>query len=200
MFEKDDRLGGLLRYGIPDFKLEKHILDRRLEQMVAEGVQVRAERQRGRRHPAAELARTVRRDRAVHGRGPAAANFACPGRELAGRPFRHGLSAAAEPPRRRATRIVRTAGRAERSMPGASTSIVVGGGDTGSDCVGTAIRQGARSVTQLEILPRPPDGYNPETPWPFWPKIMRTSSSQEEGCQRRWSTLTKALTGTRRPR
>ena len=78
--------------------------------------------------------------------------------------------------------------------------IVVGGGDTGSDCVGTSIRQQAVSVTQLEILPRPPDGYNPETPWPFWPKIMRTSSSQEEGCQRRWSTLTKALDGGGRPR
>jgi len=73
--------------------------------------------------------------------------------------------------------------------------IVIGGGDTGSDCVGTSIRQEARSVTQLEILPQPPEGYNPETPWPFWPKIMRTSSSQEEGCERRWSTHTKAMTG-----
>ncbi len=74
--------------------------------------------------------------------------------------------------------------------------VVIGGGDTGSDCVGTAIRQGALSVTQLEILPRPPESRAPETPWPFWPKMMRTSSSQEEGCERRWSTLTKALTGT----
>ncbi len=73
--------------------------------------------------------------------------------------------------------------------------IVIGGGDTGSDCVGTSIRQGARSVTQLEILPKPPDVSNPETPWPDWPRIMRTSSSQEEGCQRRWSTLTKELLG-----
>jgi glutamate synthase (NADPH/NADH) small chain len=73
--------------------------------------------------------------------------------------------------------------------------IVVGGGDTGSDCVGTSIRQGAYSVTQLEILPRPPEDTNPETPWPFWPKIMRTSSSQEEGCQRYWSAMTKAITG-----
>jgi glutamate synthase (NADPH/NADH) small chain len=72
--------------------------------------------------------------------------------------------------------------------------VVVGGGDTGSDCVGTSIRQGALSVTQLEILPKPPEGRNPETPWPFWPKIMRSSSSHEEGCQRRWSVLTKALT------
>jgi glutamate synthase (NADPH/NADH) small chain len=74
--------------------------------------------------------------------------------------------------------------------------IVIGGGDTGSDCVGTSIRQGALSVTQMEILPRPPEDSNPETPWPLWPKIMRTSSSQEEGCQRYWSALTKALTGT----
>jgi len=71
--------------------------------------------------------------------------------------------------------------------------VVIGGGDTGSDCVGTSIRQGARSVSQFEILPEPPEGKNPETPWPFWPKIMRTSSSQEEGCQRRWSVLTKAF-------
>jgi glutamate synthase (NADPH/NADH) small chain len=73
--------------------------------------------------------------------------------------------------------------------------LVIGGGDTGSDCVGTSIRQGALSVTQLEILPRPPEDANPETPWPLWPKIMRTSSSQEEGCQRYWSALTKAITG-----
>ena len=73
--------------------------------------------------------------------------------------------------------------------------VVIGGGDTGSDCVGTAIRQEAISVTQLEILPQPPEGRNPDTPWPFWPKIMRTSSSQEEGCRRHWSTLTKALSG-----
>ncbi len=73
--------------------------------------------------------------------------------------------------------------------------IVIGGGDTGSDCVGTAIRQQALSVTQLEILPRPPENFNAETPWPFWPKIMRTTSSHEEGCARRWSTLTKALVG-----
>ncbi len=72
---------------------------------------------------------------------------------------------------------------------------MIGGGDTGSDCVGTAIRQEAISVTQLEILPQPPEGRNPDTPWPFWPKIMRTSSSQEEGCRRHWSTLTKALSG-----
>ena len=71
--------------------------------------------------------------------------------------------------------------------------VVIGGGDTGSDCVGTSIRQRALLVTQLEILPKPPEGRNPETPWPFWPKIMRTSSSHEEGCQRRWSVLTKAL-------
>jgi glutamate synthase (NADPH/NADH) small chain len=72
---------------------------------------------------------------------------------------------------------------------------VVGGGDTGSDCVGTSIRQGARSVTQIEILPKPPEDKNPQTPWPMWPAVMRTSSSQEEGCQRRWSVLTKALSG-----
>ncbi|NLE38195.1 MAG: FAD-dependent oxidoreductase, partial [Pirellulaceae bacterium] len=74
--------------------------------------------------------------------------------------------------------------------------VVLGGGDTGSDCVGTAIRQGALSVTQLEILPQPPEDSNPETPWPNWPKIMRTSSSQQEGCRRRWSVMTKSLSGS----
>ena len=193
VFEKDDRLGGLLRYGIPDFKLEKHILDRRLEQMVAEGVEVRAQRQRRRRH--------LRPPNCENGStpwccawGPASrANCACPA------PIWRASTIAMDflPQQNR-----RVAG--DPPLNGGRPAIhakdkhviVIGGGDTGSDCVGTAIRQEALSVTQLEILPQPPEGQNPETPWPFWPKIMRTSSSQEEGCQRRWSTLTKALTGT----
>ena len=116
-----------------------------------------------------------------------------PGADLAGVHFAMDYLAPTEPPRGRRSAAL----TASRPIIHAKDKhvIVIGGGDTGSDCVGTSIRQEALSVTQLEILPRPPEGDNPETPWPFWPKIMRTSSSQEEGCQRRWSTLTKALTG-----
>ena len=160
------------------------------------GREVRARRQRGRRRHGGRATATIRCDPALHGSRPAARPARARGR-FAGRPSCHGVSAAAEPPHRRAA----DARRRQPSIHAADKHvIVVGGGDTGSDCVGTAIRQEALSVTQLEILPRPPEGYNPETPWPFWPKIMRTSSSQEEGCQRRWSTLTKALSGDRRPR
>ena len=193
VFEKDDRLGGLLRYGIPDFKLEKHILDRRLEQMVAEGVQVRAERRGGRAtSPAAELRK--RFDAVVLCMGAGKARpLGVPGADLSG--VHLAMDFLPQQNRRVAGDAIVNGTRPIIHAKGKHV-IVIGGGDTGSDCVGTSIRQGALSVTQLEILPRPPEGKNPETPWPFWPKIMRTSSSQEEGCQRRWSALTKALTGT----
>ena len=170
VFEKDDRLGGLLRYGIPDFKLEKHILDRRLEQMAAEGVKFEPGVNVGVDISAAELRQRFDAVLLCMGAGqPRRAARAR--RRSAGRPLRHGLSAAAEPPHGRASRADATAAAIHAED---KHVIVIGGGDTGSDCVGTAIRQGA-PVTQLEILPRPPEGDNPETPWPFWPKIMRTS-------------------------
>jgi glutamate synthase (NADPH/NADH) small chain len=192
VFEKDDRLGGLLRYGIPDFKLEKPILDRRLEQMVAEGATFEPGVQAGVDVTAAELRQQFDAILLCMGAGQPR-ELRVPGADLP------GVHLAMEylPQQNR-----RIAGQpmADASQPSLHAAdkhvIVIGGGDTGSDCVGTAIRQEARSVTQLEILPRPPEGENPETPWPFWPKIMRTSSSQEEGCQRFWSMLTKALTGT----
>ena len=190
VFEKDHRPGGILRYGIPDFKLEKHILDRRLEQLAAEGVRFETDVTIGqdlsikylRSHFDAvclALGAGQPRDLTVPGRGLEGVHFAMDflrqqNRLNAG----EGL----------------TAGETRLTAEGKAV-VVVGGGDTGSDCVGTAIRQGARQVSLIEILPKPPEGFNVETPWPQWPRILRTSTSHEEGCQRRWSVLTKRLGG-----
>jgi glutamate synthase (NADPH/NADH) small chain len=192
LFEKDDRLGGLLRYGIPDFKLEKHIIDRRLEQMVAEGVKFEPNVNVGVDITAAELRKRFDAILLCMGAGQAR-DLRVPGANLQGVHF--AMDFLPQQNHRVAGDLVLNGNRPAIHAKGKHV-IVVGGGDTGSDCVGTSIRQGALSVTQLEILPQPPEGRNLETPWPFWPKIMRTSSSQEEGCDRRWSTLTKALTGT----
>jgi glutamate synthase (NADPH) small chain len=181
-------LGGLLRYGIPDFKMEKHIIDRRLEQMVAEGVLCEPNVEVGVNLSATELRK--RFDAVVLCMGAGKARpLDVPGAEL------NGVHLAMDFLHRQNRRVAGDANTIDIDAKGKHV-IVVGGGDTGSDCVGTSIRQGAISVRQLEILPRPPEGKNPETPWPNWPKIMRTSSSQEEGCQRHWSALTKTLTGT----
>ncbi|MFZ5830372.1 MAG: glutamate synthase subunit beta [Planctomycetota bacterium] len=191
LFEKDDRMGGLLRYGIPDFKLEKRIIDRRLEQMVSEGMKF---------EPGVDVGNDVTgeqlRDRfhaivLCMGAGQARP-LSVPGAELSG--VHLAMDFLAQQNRRVAGDTILNGSRPVLTAKDKHV-IVVGGGDTGSDCVGTSIRQGATSVTQLEILPEPPAGSNPETPWPFWPKIMRTSSSQEEGCARRWSALTTLLTG-----
>ncbi|MGA2062086.1 MAG: glutamate synthase subunit beta [Thermoguttaceae bacterium] len=214
IFEKEDRLGGLLRYGIPDFKMEKHVIDRRLEQMVSEGVQCEPNVEVGVNISASELRK--RFDAVVLCMGAGKARpLDVPGADLGGVhlamdylpqqnrriagdtiPEKGSGAFCAEHPSGRSGKRLLTPFPIPIHAKGKHV-IVVGGGDTGSDCVGTAIRQGALSVRQLEILPRPPEGKkNPETPWPNWPKIMRTSSSQEEGCQRHWSALTKALVGT----
>ncbi len=192
VFEKDDRLGGLLRYGIPDFKLQKHVVDRRLEQMVAEGVKFEPDVTVGEDISTRYLQKMFD------------AVCLCMG---AGQPRKLSVSGAQREGVYYAMEFLvqqnrRAAGDDEpdrdyqRIHAKGKHVVVIGGGDTGSDCVGTAIRQGAASVTQLEILPKPPEGINPETPWPQWPKILRTSSSQEEGCRRRWGVLTKELAGT----
>lgn len=192
VFEKSDRLGGLLRYGIPDFKLEKHIIDRRLEQMFAEGVKFEPNVTVGVDISTERLREHFQAIVLCMGAGQAR-ELRIPGMELSG--VHYALELLPQQNRRVAGDPDSLSGSSPISACGKNV-IVVGGGDTGSDCVGTSIRQRAASVTQVEILPKPPEGHNPETPWPFWPKIMRTSSSQEEGCERRWSVLTKKLVGS----
>jgi len=192
VFEKADRIGGLLRYGIPDFKLDKQVIDRRLEQMVAEGVSFEPGVEVGSDVTGAYLRRSF--DAVLLAMGAEQARpLRVPGAELAG--VHPAMDFLPQQNRRVAGDAIAVFGP-QAIYARDKHVVVIGGGDTGSDCVGTSIRQGARSVTQLEILPRPPEGSNPKTPWPNWPVIMRTSSSQEEGCTRRWSVLTKELTGT----
>ncbi|MBS3735194.1 MAG: glutamate synthase subunit beta [Phycisphaerae bacterium] len=189
VLEKSDRIGGLLRYGIPDFKLDKRLLDRRLEQMTAEGVSFETRVEAGGDLSAAYIRRKFDgvlltmgsgepRDLKVPGRGLENVHFAVAYLEQQNR-----INAGEDIP------------PAERIDAAGKRVVVIGGGDTGSDCVGTANRQGAREVHLFELLPKPPEAANAETPWPQWPNILRTSSSHEEGCHRRWCVLTKKLSG-----
>ncbi len=189
VFEKQDRIGGLLRYGIPDFKLEKHLIDRRIQQMQGEGVSFRTGVHVGRDLPAQQLMDEF--DAVVlAGGSEQPRDLDVPGRELAGVHF--AMEFLPQQNRRVAGDVV---------LPEVSLSaegkhvLVVGGGDTGSDCIGTSIRQGALSVTQIEILPRPPEHPDKGTTWPYWPNRLRTSSSQAEGVTRDWAVLTKELIG-----
>ncbi|HEY3341805.1 MAG TPA: glutamate synthase subunit beta [Anaerolineae bacterium] len=184
MFEKADKPGGILRYGIPDFKLSKDVLDRRLEQMRAEGVSFKCEEEVG-KDVSADYVR--RRFNAicltVGAMQPRDLNV--PGRDLKGVYF--ALEFLGQSNRR-------TSGQLNPPAPEISAAgkrvIVIGGGDTGSDCVGTSLRQGALSVQQLELLPRPPESRPEKNPWPQWPLILRASTSHEEGGQRDWSINT----------
>jgi len=193
LFEKSDRIGGLLRYGIPDFKMEKHLIDRRIEQMKAEGVEFVTGVEVGRTVSVASLLED-HEALVMTGGTEWARDLEVPGRELKGIHFAmeyltqqnkrgHGDSEAAAAP----TGTIAAAGK---------HVVVIGGGDTGSDCIGTAARQGAASITQLEIMPKPPEKENKELTWPNWPNKLRTSSSQEEGCERDWSVLTKRAVGS----
>jgi len=192
VFEKADRIGGLLRYGIPDFKMEKWLIDRRVAQMEAEGVSFRTEVEVGADTPIAGLLDEFDAI-AMTGGAEHPRDLEVPGRELDGIQFAMDFL----PQQNK-----RGAGDGEeRAAPhGTITAagkhvIVIGGGDTGSDCIGTSVRQGAASITQLEILPRPPERENKALTWPDWPMKLRTSSSQEEGCDRDWAVLTKQATG-----
>lgn len=180
VFEKNERPGGLLRFGIPDFKLDKSVIDRRVALMEAEGIEFRCGVKVGEDIEASELLRDydavclaigaeVPRDLKVEGRDLPGVHFAL---ELLQQQNR--VNAGAEIP------------ESERITAKGKHVLVIGGGDTGSDCVGTSHRQGALSVTQIEIMPKPPVGDNPATPWPYWPVVLKTSSSHEEGCDRRW--------------
>jgi glutamate synthase (NADPH/NADH) small chain len=198
VFEKNDAVGGLLRYGIPDFKLDKRLIDWRIAQLVAEGVQFRlntlvgAGVPRGVANeavkvlPAARL--TADFDAAIlAGGAEMPRDLPIPGRDLAGVHFALEFLI----PQNR-----EVAGGAKNPIDARGKHVVViGGGDTGSDCVGTANRHGAASVTQFELLPQPPERENKPLVWPYWPTKLRTSSSHEEGCTRDWSVATKAFLG-----
>jgi glutamate synthase (NADPH/NADH) small chain len=188
LFEKNDRLGGLLRYGIPDFKMEKYLIDRRLEQMQAEGVELRPNTHVGVNLPARQL--LADHDAVVLSMGSEhPRELEVPGRELRGVHFAMEFLP-------QQNRRVAGDGVADGAILATGKHVVViGGGDTGSDCIGTSIRQGAASITQLELLPRPPEQENRPLTWPNWPNKLRTSSSQEEGCTREWSVATKSLSG-----
>ena len=189
VFEKDEKAGGLLRYGIPDFKLDKRIIDRRIEQLKAEGVEFQTGVAAGEDISAGYLRKRFDCVCLTAGAGqPRDLN-------VKGRGYENILFAMdyLKPQ----NKIVSGEAVDERSIVNAKDKrvVVIGGGDTGSDCVGTARRQGAKEIYQLEILPKPPADRPCDTPWPLWPRVMRTSSSQEEGCVRRWSVLTKQFSG-----
>lgn len=189
LFEKADRIGGLLRYGIPEFKMEKWVLDRRLEQMEAEGVIFKTGVDVGRDLPVDRLRRefdavclaggaTVGRDLPVPGRNLDGVHLAMDyltqqNKRLAGDAIDPAVAITAQKKR----------------------VVIIGGGDTGSDCLGTCHRQGAAEVYQFELLPEPPPNRSDRTPWPLWPMQLRTSHAHEEGCKREWSVSTKSFSG-----
>lgn len=189
VFEKDDRIGGLLRYGIPDFKLEKWVLDRRLQQLEAEGVIFRPGVEVGRDYPVDALLRDFDAVCLAIG-AQAPRDLPVPGREL------RGIHFAMEFLTQQNRRVTGDAIDPASSITAEGKRVVViGGGDTGSDCVGTCHRQGAVEVHQFELLPRPPLERSPSTPWPFYPMKLRTSHAHEEGGYREWSVSTKAFSG-----
>jgi len=187
VLEKNDRIGGLLRYGIPDFKFEKSHIDRRMEQMRAEGVEFRTNQHVGENVEADALMQEF--DAVILAAGAEQPrDLPVPSRELKGIHFAMDYLT-------QQNRVV-----AGDSVPGQIRAtgkhvIVIGGGDTGSDCVGTSNRHGAASVTQFEIMPQPPEQEDRALTWPNWPIKMRTSSSHEEGCERDWSVVTKRFEG-----
>lgn len=177
VFEKLEYVGGLLRFGIPNFKLSKSVIDRRIAVMEAEGITFQVNTDIDVTHlPEGFDAYCVCTGT------PQARDLNIPGRELKGIHF--AMEMLAQQNRVLAGQQIP---KDERISAKGKNVLVIGGGDTGSDCIGTSNRQGALSVTQIEIMPKPPVGYNPKTPWPQWPVVLKTSSSHEEGCVRRWS-------------
>jgi glutamate synthase (NADPH/NADH) small chain len=176
VFEKDDKPGGIMRYGIPDFKLEKNILDRRIELFEKEGIEFKLGKEAGpdlirQGFDAVCLATGARTPR----------DLKIPGRDLIGIHF--------------AMDYLTRSNRGERNEARGKRVVVIGGGDTGADCVGTAIRQGAKCMLQIELLPKPPEVRPESQPWPVYPLILKTPTSYEEGCERQWSISTKEFKG-----
>ena len=199
VFEKNDRVGGLLRYGIPDFKMEKSHIDRRVEQMQAEGVKFRTGVLVGKDFPQAILnlaKETVSPEQLnkefdaviIAGGAETPRDLPVPGRELDG--VHYAMEFLPQQNRVNAGDKLK-----DQIMATGKHVVVIGGGDTGSDCVGTSNRHGAASVVQFELLPQPPETENKPLVWPYWPTKLRTSSSHEEGCERDWAVATKRLEG-----
>jgi glutamate synthase (NADPH/NADH) small chain len=189
LFEKDEKAGGLLRYGIPDFKLSKATIDRRLNMMIREGLEIKTGINVGKDISGREILEqydaiciaigaTHPRDLIVPGREHSGIYYAMDFLTLQNRVNSGQMSSLNN----------------HISADGKNV-LVIGGGDTGSDCVGTAIRQKAKSVTQIEILPKPPETRSEDNPWPYWGKILKTSTSHEEGCERLWNTSTLRFVG-----
>lgn len=189
VFERDDRIGGLLRYGIPEFKMEKKVLDRRLEQMQAEGVVFKANAHIGVNLPVEELRKNF--DAILLSGGACAPrDLKVPGRDL------NGVHFAMEYLTQSNRRCEGDTVAADREITAQGKHvIIIGGGDTGADCLGTANRQGAKSVHQLEIMPRPPEHRAADNPWPQYPYVYRVSSAHEEGVERVYSVSTKRFIG-----
>ncbi len=192
LYEKNDRIGGLLRYGIPDFKMEKHLIDRRVDQMAAEGVAFRTGTEVGTTLPFDVLLAGY--DAVILSGGAEwPRDLEVDGRSLSGiHPAMDYLT----------QQNKRVAGDSEdRAAPRGTISakgkhvVVIGGGDTGADCIGTAARQGAASITQIEIMPKPPEKENKALVWPNWPNKLRTAPAHYEGCERDWAVLTKRAIG-----
>ena len=187
VYERRANIGGLLRYGIPCFKLDKSLIDRRRKVLEAEGIQFVTDCEVGKDVSAEWLKKE--HDAVVVAIGtPAARDLKIPGREL------KGIHLALELLEGQNRFLTGEIPAAPIDAKGKDV-LVIGGGDTGSDCVGTSIRQGAASVTQIEIMPKPPVGRDASTPWPLWPYMLRTSSSHKEGCERRWSLNSLRFTG-----
>jgi glutamate synthase (NADPH) small chain len=188
VFEKSDRIGGLLRYGIPDFKMEKSHIDRRISQMEAEGVKFRVSQNIGVDTPAAALIADF--DAVILSGGAEwPRDLPVPGRELDGIHFAMDFLPSQN-------KVVAGDKVPKQIMATGKHVVVIGGGDTGSDCVGTSNRHGAATITQFELLPQPPNQENKPLVWPYWPVKLRTSSSHEEGCDRDWSVATKKFVGS----
>jgi glutamate synthase (NADPH/NADH) small chain len=187
VYEKDESIGGLLRLGIPDFKLNKEIIDRRLTILKEEGIKFETGVEAGKDLPVEKLLSKFDAICLATGAG-VPRDLSIDGREA------KGIHFALEFLKQQNRLVAGQTIPAEQQITAKNKKVlVIGGGDTGSDCVGTSIRQKAAKVTQIEILPKPPEGYNPDTPWPNYPNILKTSTSHKEGCERRWSLASKCF-------
>ncbi len=184
VYERDDAPGGLLRYGIPDFKLEKWVVERRVALLESEGVQFKCNSEVGKNISINDL---LRESHAIvlAGGSTIPRNLSIPGREI------NGVYFAMEFLKQQNQRVGKKIVSGEDILATGKNIVVIGGGDTGSDCVGTSNRQGAASVTQFELMPKPPETRTPSMPWPSFPMVLKTTSSHEEGAQRHWAIATK---------